>query len=92
MNKIKIWLGKDTNYNYAYYRVIGEMEEIPKNATYFVMKWNRWTPFPVQKFSLFKTRMHLYTKWELVEQETLFKITNRDNAGIYLVELVENEK
>lgn len=89
--KVKIWLGKDTNYNYPYYKVIGEMEDIPKYAKYFVMKWKRWTPHQKQKFSLFGGKMHLYTVFKPEEQESLFKIINRDNLGIMIVELVENE-
>lgn len=90
---VKIWLKKDNIYNYPYNCVIGELQNEPnEKANMFVMKWKRFVPINKVKFSWTKKVMHTYQEWKLVEQECIFKIINRDNSGIYIVELYDNEE
>lgn len=90
MDKVKVWLGLDKNFNYSYYRVIGELDKKP-DKQYFTMKFNRWTPKPKHRIHWLKGNINHFTEWKQVEQECVFKIVNGDNAGILLVELVKDE-
>ena len=87
----KVWLGIDKTYNRPYDCIIGELKDDVK-ATHFVMKWNRWIPYPKHRINRITSKIISYTEWILEEQESVFKIINGDNLGIYLVEIISDEK
>lgn len=87
--KWKVWLGKDTPYNHPYYKIIGEIDEVPTNKNVFPMVWVRWVPVDCFKRDI-KLTPHSTVKWVKEKQETLFYITNRNSQGIYIVEVFDD--
>ena len=87
--KIKVWLGKDKAYNIPYYKIIGEVDEIPENKNVFLMQWVRKVPVDCIKRNI-KLEPKAMIKWVKEKQETLFYITNRNSRGIYIVEVFDD--
>lgn len=91
----KIYLCVDKNYNRPYYKVIGTIEELAKNQTMFLFKFNRWISKPVIKeyrnWKLEKQTIQ-YMQWYQEEQECLFKVVDANNKDYYIVELYDNAK